>query len=110
MKESFPERPPLFLDFMVPSGPEDFFSNLWIADPGMSSSNLAAISEALTRTENRTPRHTRRRRTYWRTDIESKYCRNGFGRTPMKQFRDLGRVSEGNRVETKGFSILQHWC
>jgi hypothetical protein len=33
MEESFPERPALFFDFVLPSRSEDLFSNLWIADP-----------------------------------------------------------------------------
>ena len=33
MQYLFPERPALFLDFMLPSRPEHLFLNLWIADP-----------------------------------------------------------------------------
>jgi hypothetical protein len=40
MKEFFPERPPLFLDFVLPFGPEDLFSNLWIADPHITTPTL----------------------------------------------------------------------
>ena len=43
MKESFPERPPLFLDFVLPSGPEDLSSNLWIADPHTTTPTLHGL-------------------------------------------------------------------
>src|SRR5215468_8475190 len=33
MNEFSPERPALFFDFVLPPGPKDLFSNLWIADP-----------------------------------------------------------------------------
>jgi hypothetical protein len=33
MNESFPEGPALFLDFVVPSGSEDFLLNIRVADP-----------------------------------------------------------------------------
>ena len=33
MNKSSPERPTLFLDFVLPPGPKHLFPNLWIADP-----------------------------------------------------------------------------
>ena len=33
MDESFPKRPALFFDFVLPSRSKDLFSNVWIADP-----------------------------------------------------------------------------
>jgi len=33
MNQFSPERPALFFDFVLPPGPKDLFSNLWIADP-----------------------------------------------------------------------------
>jgi hypothetical protein len=41
MDESFPERPTLFFDFVLPSRPKYLFLNLWITDPHMTTPKLS---------------------------------------------------------------------
>jgi hypothetical protein len=43
MEESFPERPALFFDFVLPSWSENLFSNLWIADPHSTTPMLDGL-------------------------------------------------------------------
>ena len=45
MDEPFPERPALFLDFVLPSGSKDLFLNLGIAEPHTSTPRLPSIED-----------------------------------------------------------------
>jgi len=45
MDQPFPERPALFIDFVLPSRAKHFFLNLWIANPHVTNSWFVGLED-----------------------------------------------------------------